>query len=95
MGDNAILTAMRRMSIGKRRDARTRFPGGGADYPSGFRPNFIEHRLAHSVRDPNGRAYNRTAHLAERRKMTGFWADYLDKLMAGAGVIPICQGAVL
>lgn len=34
-----------------------------------FRPDFIEHLLAHAVRDPNGRAYNRTAHLAERRKM--------------------------
>ncbi|HEX3949419.1 MAG TPA: integrase family protein [Steroidobacteraceae bacterium] len=35
----------------------------------GFRPDFIEHQLAHAVRDPNGRAYNRTAHLEERRKM--------------------------
>ena len=35
----------------------------------GFRPDFIEHQLAHAVRDPNGRAYNRTAHLPERRKM--------------------------
>ena len=23
----------------------------------GFRPDFIEHQLAHAVRDPNGRAY--------------------------------------
>ncbi len=27
----------------------------------GFRPDFIEHQLAHAVRDPNGRAYNWTA----------------------------------
>ena len=26
----------------------------------GFRPDFIEHQLAHRVRDPLGRAYNRT-----------------------------------
>jgi hypothetical protein len=32
------------------------------------------------VRDPNGRAYNRTAHLPERRKMMQQWADYLDRL---------------
>ena len=32
----------------------------------GFRPDFIEHQLAHAVRDPNGRAYNRTAFLPER-----------------------------
>jgi hypothetical protein len=35
----------------------------------GFRPDFAEHQLAHAVRDPHGRAYNRTAHLPERRKM--------------------------
>ncbi|MBP7906321.1 MAG: hypothetical protein KA099_13475, partial [Alphaproteobacteria bacterium] len=52
------------------------------------RPDFIEHQLAHAVRDPNGRAYNRTAHLAERRKMMQRWADYLDGLKARATVIP-------
>ena len=52
------------------------------------RPDFIEHQLAHAVRDPNGRAYNRTAHLAERRKMMQQWADYLDGLKAGAVVVP-------
>jgi hypothetical protein len=34
----------------------------------GFRPDIIEHQLAHPLKDPNGRAYNRTAHLAERRR---------------------------
>ena len=46
----------------------------------GFRPDFIEHQLAHAVRDPNGRAHNRTAHLPERKKMMQAWADYLDQL---------------
>jgi len=45
-----------------------------------IRPDFIEHQLAHAVRDPNGRAYNRTAHLAERKKMMQAWAGYLDEL---------------
>ena len=54
-----------------------------------FRPDFIEHQLAHAVKDPNGRAYNRTAHLAERKKMMQTWAVYLDGLKAGAKVIPI------
>jgi integrase len=49
----------------------------------GFRPDFIEHQLAHAVRDPNGRAYNRTAFLPERRVMMQAWADYLDDLRAG------------
>jgi hypothetical protein len=47
-----------------------------------FRLDVIEHQLAHAVRDPLGRAYNRTAHLAERRRMMTVWADYLDKLKA-------------
>ena len=42
----------------------------------GFRPDSIEHQLAHAARDPNGRAYNRTAFLPERRVMMQAWADY-------------------
>ena len=49
----------------------------------GFRPDLIEHQLAHAVRDPNGRAYNRTAFLPERHRMMQAWADYLDRLRAG------------
>ena len=92
MSDNAILAAMRRMGIAKdemsghgfRAVARTIL-----DEVLGVRPDFIEHQLAHAVRDPNGRAYNRTAHLPERRKMMQQWADYLDTLKAGAEVIPL------
>ena len=54
----------------------------------GFRPDYMDHQLAHVVRDPNGRAYNRTAHLTERRKMMQSWADYLDNLKQGAAVLP-------
>jgi integrase len=96
MSDNAILAAMRRMGIGKeemtghgfRAVARTIL-----DEVLTVRPDLIEHQLAHAVRDPNGRAYNRTAHLPERRKMMQQWADYLDKLKGGAEVIPIHQSA--
>ena len=45
----------------------------------GFRPDFIKHQLAHAVRDPNGRAYDRTAFLPERRRMMQEWADYLTE----------------
>ena len=55
----------------------------------GFRPDYIEHQLAHAVRDPLGRAYNRTAHLPERKKMMQAWADYLDSLRLNANVVPI------
>ncbi len=92
MSDNAILAAMRRMGIGKdemsghgfRAMARTIL-----DEVLGVRPDLIEHQLAHAVKDPNGRAYNRTAHLPERRKMMQQWADYLDKLKSGADVITL------
>jgi integrase len=86
MSDNAILAAMRAMGIPKdvttghgfRATARTIL-----DEVLGVRIDLIEHQLAHSVKDPNGRAYNRTAFLPERRKMMQVWADYLDQLKAG------------
>jgi integrase len=92
MSDVALLAALRRMGFDKtemsvhgfRAMARTIL-----DEVLGFRPDFIEHQLAHAVRDPNGRSYNRTVHLPERRKMMQAWADYLDSLKAGAAIIPI------
>lgn len=57
------------------------------------RPEFIEHQLAHAVRDPNGRAYNRTAHLEERKKMLQQWGDYPDGLKTGAKVLPFTKRA--
>jgi integrase len=86
MSDMAINAAMRRMGInttqeitghGWRAVARTIL-----DEVLGFRPDLIEHQLAHTVRDPLGRAYNRTAHLSERKKMMQAWADYLDRIKA-------------
>lgn len=43
-------------------------------------PLVIEAQLAHAVRDPNGRAYNRTTYLKQRTSMMQRWADFLDKL---------------
>jgi integrase len=53
------------------------------------RPEIIEHQLAHAVPDALGTAYNRTKFLKERKAMMQEWADYLDKLKAGAEVIPL------
>lgn len=83
ISNNTINAALRRLGYGTdqmtghgfRAMARTVL-----DEVLGFRPDFIEHQLAHAVRDPLGRAYNRTAHLPERRKMMQAWADYLDGL---------------
>lgn len=96
MSDNALLAAMRRMGIQKeeltthgfRATARTIL-----DEVLGFRPDIIEHQLAHAVKDPNGRAYNRTAHLKARKAMMQQWADYLDELKAGAKVVPFGHSA--
>lgn len=84
MSNNALNAALRRMGI----DTREELTGHGframartvLDEILGFRPELIEHQLAHAVRDPLGRAYNRTTHLPERRKMMQAWADYIDKL---------------
>jgi integrase len=54
-----------------------------------FDPLVIEAQLAHSVRDANGRAYNRTTYLNQRFTMMQRWADYLDKLAVGADVIDL------
>lgn len=45
-----------------------------------LRIEWIEHQLAHKVRDSLGNAYNRTKHLPERAEMMQRWADYLDDL---------------
>jgi len=88
LSNMALNAALRRMGYGKdemtghgfRAMARTVL-----DEVLGFRPDFIEQQLAHAVRDPLGRAYNRTKHLPERRKMMQAWADYLDGLRDGRG----------
>lgn len=96
MSNNAVLSALRRMGYatdemsghGFRAMARTVL-----DEVLHFRPDYIEHQLAHAVKDPNGRAYNRTAHLPERRKMMAAWADYLDTLKIGGNIVPIARKA--
>lgn len=83
MSENTINAALRRLGYSKddvtahgfRATARTIL-----DEVLGFRPDVIEHQLAHAVKDPLGRAYNRTSHLQVRREMMQRWADFLDEL---------------
>jgi integrase len=94
MSNNAILAALRRMGYDKdtmtghgfRAMARTIL-----DEVLKVRPEYIEHQLAHSVKDPLGRAYNRTSYLPERQEMMQLWADYLDGLKKGAQVLPLTK----
>lgn len=93
MSNNTVNAALRRLGY----DTRTDITGHGframartiLDEELGVRPDYIEHQLAHAVRDPNGRAYNRTAHLNERRKMMQLWSDYLERLKGGAKLIDL------
>jgi len=83
MSDNAVLAAMRRLGIEKdvmsghgfRAMARTIL-----DEVLHVPPHLLEHQLAHAVKDPLGRSYNRTEHLPERQRMMQQWANYLDIL---------------
>ena len=45
-----------------------------------FQPDVIEAQLAHKVPDRLGKAYNRTLHIEERKRMLQTWSDYLDGL---------------
>ena len=92
MSENTINAALRGMGYssdmqtahGFRATARTIL-----DEVLGERVDLIEHQLAHAVKDVNGRAYNRTAHLPARKQMMQRWADYLEQLRVGADVIPL------
>jgi integrase len=97
LSEAALTAALHRMGYrdemswhGFRATARTIL-----DEVLGFRPDFIEHQLAHAVRDALGRAYNRTSHLPERKKMMQTWADYLTGLKAekAGKVLPIRKPA--
>jgi integrase len=87
MSENAIRVALRSMGYdndtmtphGFRAMARTLL-----DEVLEYRIEWIEQQLAHAVKDPNGRAYNRTRHLTQRAEMMQAWADYLDRLTIAA-----------
>lgn len=94
MSDNAIRSALRRM--GWANDEMT--PHGFRAMAStildnmGYKQEWLERQLAHEEANKVKAAYKREAwrmYLPERIAMMQAWADYLDKLKAGAEVIPI------
>lgn len=93
MSDAAINAALRRMGY----DTKTEITGHGFRAMARTilaeqlhqKPEVIEHQLAHKVPDALGAAYNRTRFIKERKEMMQLWADYLDKLKAGAEVIKL------
>jgi integrase len=97
MSEATVNAALRRMGY----DTKTEITGHGFRAMARtilheelhFKPEVIEHQLAHKVPDALGTAYNRTKFLKERRAMMQQWADYLDKLKAGAQVIQLHPAA--
>lgn len=92
MSENTISAALRGIGIAKEVHSAHGFRAMARtimDEVLNQRVDLIEHQLAHAVKDANGRAYNRTAHLPARRVMMQVWADYLDKLRMGAEVIQL------
>lgn len=83
MSENAVRLAIRAIGYTKEEMSAHGFRAMARtllDEVLNFRVEWIEHQLAHEVRDVNGRAYNRTSFLAQRKEMMQAWADYLDDL---------------
>jgi integrase len=93
ISDNTVNLALRRMGVGQeemtahgfRATARTLL----AERIPGISDDVIEAQLAHGKSGPLGSAYDRAEFMEQRRNMMAVWADYLDKLRNGAGVIPV------
>ena len=97
ISSNAILQRMRRLGIPKDMGTPHGFRASGRtllDEELTFRKDWIEHQLAHKVREPDGRAYNRTEFLRDRKKMMQKWSDYslqyvAPNLAANSSVVKI------
>ena len=86
LSDNGVRTALRTLGYTNDQICPHGFRAMGRtilDEVLNFPVDWIEHQIAHSVKDANGRAYNRTKHLPQRKKMMQAWADYLDDLANG------------
>jgi integrase len=86
LSDNGVRTALRTLGYTNDQISPHGFRAMGRtilDEVLNFPVDWIEHQIAHSVKDANGRAYNRTKHLPQRKKMMQAWADYLDDLANG------------
>jgi integrase len=90
MSENTINAALKRLGF----DTQNEITGHGframartilsEDEALLFDPEHIERQLAHKTRTANGEAYDRAKYLKQRREMMQKWADYLDRLKAGA-----------
>jgi integrase len=95
MSDGTLLMALRRMGYTKDEMCVHGFRGIASTLlnEQGWNRDAIERQLAHSERNSVRAAYNYAEFLPERKKMMQAWSDYLDKLKAGAVIIPIKRQA--
>jgi hypothetical protein len=72
ISENALLQRMRRLGITKEMGTPHGFRASTRtllDEELAYKKDWIEHQLAHKVREPDGRAYNRTEFLSDRKTM--------------------------
>ena len=91
MSENTLNAALRRLGYTKDQMTAHGFRTTASTLlnEQGWNRDVIERQLAHVERNAVRDAYNRAEHLPERKKMMQAWADYLDQLAAGAGVVSL------
>jgi integrase len=95
MSENTVLGALRRLGY-----TTTEMTGHGFRSMAstllnekGWNRDAIERQLAHAERNNIRAAYNYAEYLPDRHNMMQWWADYLDKLRAGAEIISLTKSA--
>lgn len=91
MSENTVNAALRRLGYDKAEMCGHGFRSMASTllHEQGFPSDVIERQLAHSESNKVKAAYNRAAHLPERRRMMQHWADYLSGLKQGGKIVPI------
>jgi integrase len=93
ISDNTINASLRRLGFGKDEMTGHGFRSMASTLlnEQGWNRDAIERQLADAERNAVRAAYNYAEHLPDRRRMMQAWADYLDKLKAGAKVVSFAQ----
>jgi integrase len=96
ISDNTLRAALATLGYGPERQSVHGFRASARTMLAevlDFDPLVIEAQLAHTVKDANGRAYNRTQFLQRRIPMMQAWADFLDRMAVGGDVVPLRPAA--
>ena len=91
MSNGAILMALKRMGYQKQMTGHgfRALAMSTIKEKLHYRHEVVDRQLAHAQKSKIDSAYDRAMFLDERKKMMQDWANYLDKLKAGAEVIPL------